>query len=62
MLAVGLLTRPMLAVAISLHLPKGFFAGGGGVEFTARWTVALAYFAFQGAGPYSVDAKIGREV
>ena len=69
LLAIGLLTRPVavavtivLAVAaLSVHLSKGFFAGQGGIEFAALWTFAAAYFAFRGAGPYSVDAKIGRE-
>jgi len=70
LLAIGLLTRPaavaatiVLAVAaISVHLSKGFFMQTGGIEFSALWTFAAAYFAFRGAGPYSVDAKIGREI
>ena len=67
-LALGLLTRVsagaivvLLLVAVSVHLPNGFFWGQGGYEYPLLWAVAAAYFWVKGGGELSVDRRIGRE-
>ena len=62
-LAIGFLTRPaaagiaiVMAVAVfKVHMPNGFFWGGGGYEYPMLWgLIALAFF-FQGGGKMSID-------
>ena len=67
-LVLGLLTRPVafavavfMATAVSFHLGKGFFWTGGGFEYPLMWGVAAFYFVLRGAGPISLDAKLGRQ-
>jgi putative oxidoreductase len=69
MIALGLFTRPVAVMAtistgiaaLMVHLPKGFFAASGGVEFPLIWAVALLFFAVHGGGRFSLDRMIGRE-
>ena len=69
-LIVGLFTRffaAALAVEMGIallvaHLPKGYSAGAGGFEYVLLIGVALLMIAMRGGGPYSVDAKIGKEL
>lgn len=66
-LVLGLLTRPaalivavFMAVALSVHIPNGFFWSNGGIEYPLMWgLIALAIF-FRGGGRYSLDARLGR--
>jgi putative oxidoreductase len=69
-LAFGLLTRPLaalgafyvlFAVGIGGHFSIGYSWAmpGLGWEFPALWSSALALFAIFGAGPISMDAKLG---
>ncbi len=69
-LIVGLFTR-FFAAALSIemgialiaaHLPKGYSVGGGGYEYVLLIGVALLMIAMRGGGPYSVDAKLGKEL
>jgi putative oxidoreductase len=67
-LALGLLTRPaalaiviFLANAVIFHSSNGFFWTSAGFEYPLLWTVCALYFAVRGGGPYSLDAKLGRE-
>ncbi len=68
-LVLGLLTRPaalavavLMLVALTVHLPQGFFWTEGGIEFPLMWGVlALALF-LRGGGAYSLDAKLGLRV
>ncbi len=65
-LVLGLLTRPaalgvaiLMAVALTVHIPQGFFWTEGGIEFPLMWGIlALAIF-IRGGGSYSLDAKLG---
>ena len=66
MFALGLFTRPvaipiviLLALSIFEHR-HGFFWNQGGFEYPLLWTAAALYFLASGAGPYSLDALIGR--
>jgi putative oxidoreductase len=67
---VGLFTRvvaaalaiEMLIALIFVHLPKGYPAGGGGYEYVLLIGAVCFAIAIRGGGPYSVDAKIGKEI
>lgn len=68
LLAIGLLARPAaLAVSVVLlvtvyfhwvHLGQGY----GGAELSLIWVTVTLFFAARGAGPWSADRLIGREV
>ncbi|MDJ0609635.1 MAG: DoxX family protein [Kiloniellales bacterium] len=67
-LALGLLTRPaaigiaiLMAVAITVHVPNGFFWTAGGYEYPLLWGLIALAIALKGGGELSVDRKIGRE-
>jgi putative oxidoreductase len=69
-LIIGLFTRffaAALAVEMGIallvvHLPKGYAASGGGYEYVLLIGVVLLAIAMRGGGPYSVDAKLGKEL
>jgi putative oxidoreductase len=65
-LALGLLTRPValvvaafMAVALTFHLPNGFFWTSGGYEYPLMWTLVAVAIVLRGGGRYSVDARLG---
>ena len=67
LLALGLLTplgaalvaSVMLVATITVHLKKGFFAGGGGYEYNLVLAAAALSVAFTGPGALSIDALLG---
>jgi putative oxidoreductase len=72
-LALGLLTRPLaalgafyvlFAVGIGGHFSIGYSWAlpGLGWEFPALWAFAMALFVVFGAGPISLDAKLGLRI
>ena len=69
-LIIGLFTRffaaalaiEMLIALIFYHLPKGYAAGGGGYEYVLLIGAVCFAIAMRGGGPYSIDAKIGKEL
>ncbi|MBE0532952.1 MAG: DoxX family protein [Rhodospirillales bacterium] len=69
LLVVGLWTRPaamaaavlMLVAAFKVHLANGFFWNQGGYEYPLMWAMLAIAVAMRGAGPLSLDARIGRE-
>ncbi len=67
-LALGLLTRPtalavaiVMAVAITVHLPNGFFWNAGGYEYPLLWGLIALAIAFKGGANLSLDRALGRE-
>lgn len=65
-LMLGVLTRPaalavavLLAVALSVHVPNGFFWTNGGVEYPLMWLALAIAIALRGGGAYSVDKRLG---
>jgi len=66
---IGLLTRPVAfilsgftAVAYFMaHAGKSFYPLLNGGELAALYCFVFLYFVFAGAGPWSVDALIGRK-
>ncbi len=69
LLALGLLTRPaaaaiaaLLLVAMTLHLPNGFFWTAGGWEYPVLWAAVALFFVVKGGGRFSLDRIVGREL
>ena len=67
-LAAGFLTRLVcvpilifLMTAISYHWPNGFYWNARGIEYPLFWSLVVLHFLVRGGGPWSVDAKLGRE-
>lgn len=68
LIVLGFLTRPvallaaleMLAAFFIAHLPKGGAPVQNGGELALLYFSVFLYLAARGAGPYSVDAAIGR--
>ena len=69
-LIVGLATRFFAAaIAVELliammvaHWAKGFSVGQGGYEYVLFLGIVCFFIAIRGAGPYSVDAKLSKEL
>ena len=69
LLALGLFTRVsagavavLMLVAMSVHLPAGFFWSSGGYEYPAMWTIVALYFWVKGGGELSLDRLVvGKE-
>jgi putative oxidoreductase len=67
---IGLFTRffaaalaiEMAIAFVFVHAPHGFGAGKGGFEYVLLLGVVLFAIAIRGGGPFSVDAKIGKEL
>lgn len=70
MLAAGLLTRPVAALAAGLmavaafhvHWANGFFWTSGGTEYPLLWGIVALFFMLRGGGHVSADRLIGREI
>jgi putative oxidoreductase len=68
-LAFGFLTRlvciPILiflvAAITTYNWQFGFHWNDGGIEYPLFWSIVVFHFLVHGAGPQSVDARIGRE-
>lgn len=65
-LVIGLLTRPaalaalvLLVVALTVHLPQGFFWSNGGFEYPLMWAVLSLAILLRGGDAWSLDAKLG---
>ena len=65
-LALGLFTRPaalavavFMAVALSVHIPNGFFWTAGGIEYPLMWGLLAVAILLRGGGRYSLDARFG---
>ncbi len=67
-LALGLLTRfsaaavaLLLLVAVTVHIPNGFFWTAGGYEYPLLWAILAGSYWVRGGGAHSLDRLIGRE-
>ena len=66
---IGLLTRPVAFIlsgfaAVAYFLvsaPKGFYPILNNGELASLFSFVFIYFVFAGAGPWSVDAMMGRK-
>jgi putative oxidoreductase len=69
-LAIGFLTRLvaipiigfLLIAIVTYHWQFGFAWENRGIEYPLFWAIVVFHFLIRGAGPWSVDALIGREV
>ncbi|HXD46464.1 MAG TPA: DoxX family protein [Pseudolabrys sp.] len=52
----------MLIAILTVHLAKGFGVGAGGYEYVLLLGIVLFAIAIRGGGPYSIDAKLGKEL
>ena len=70
MVAFGFFTRfaacqLMLFMATATFVanaPRGWFWTSGGSEAAASWMIVLAYICVRGAGAFSADKAIGKEI
>jgi len=60
--AAGATAAGTMAVAAEMHVPGGFFAHEGGVEYVAFLGVAATAVALTGPGELSVDALLGHRL
>jgi len=68
--AVGFLTRlaaiivaiELAVAAFTVHLPNHYFWSKGGYEYPLMWCIMAFAIAIRGAGRYSVDGLIGKEL
>lgn len=65
-LVLGLLTRPValavvvfMAVAMTVHIPQGFFWSNGGYEYPLMWGILAVAILLRGGGEWSLDARFG---
>lgn len=65
-LALGLLTRPialavavLMGVALTVHIPNGFFWSAGGIEYPLMWALLAVAIFLHGGGRYSLDTHFG---
>ena len=65
-LVLGLLTRPaalavavLMGVALTVHIPAGFFWTDGGIEYPLMWGILALAIVLQGGGRYSLDRRLG---
>lgn len=68
-LVIGLLTRVSalgiaitMAVAVSVHVEGGFFAKDNGFEYPLTLAIAALALVISGAGKWSADAKIAKNL
>jgi putative oxidoreductase len=69
-LALGLATRLaagpiivfLMMTIITYHWEFGYNWEGGGIEYPLFWAIVVFHFLVHGGGPYSLDARIGREI
>lgn len=65
-LVLGLLTRPaalgvaiLMGVALTVHVPNGFFWNAGGFEYPLLWGTLAVAILLRGGGEYSLDRRLG---
>jgi putative oxidoreductase len=57
-IVAALLGLVALGALVLVHLPNGFFAANGGIEFVLVLSAAAVFFALAGPGPWSADRAI----
>lgn len=69
-LAVGLFTRLaagpiivfLIVAIVTYHWEFGYNWEARGIEYPLFWAIVVFHFLMRGGGPWSLDAKIGREI
>jgi putative oxidoreductase len=69
-LALGLFTRLaagpiivfLIVAIVTYHWDFGFNWEGRGIEYPLFWAIVVFHFLVHGGGPWSLDARIGREI
>lgn len=60
--AVALLLVLEFIVIVKVHSVAGWGVSAGGSEFAFLWLIVYVYIMFRGGGPYSLDARLGKEI
>jgi putative oxidoreductase len=69
-LALGLFTRLaagpiivfLIVAIVTYHWELGYNWESRGIEYPLFWAIVVFHFLVRGGGPWSLDAKIGREI
>jgi putative oxidoreductase len=69
-LALGLATRLaagpiigfLIVAIVTYHWEFGYNWEARGIEYPLFWAIVVFHFLVHGGGPYSLDARIGREI
>ena len=69
-LALGLATRLaagpiigfLIVAIVTYHWEFGYNWESRGIEYPLFWAIVVFHFLVRGGGPYSLDARIGREI
>lgn len=68
-LVLGLLTRPaalavavLMGVALTVHVPAGFFWTNGGIEYPLMWLTLSIAILLRGGGRLSLDETLGLRI
>ncbi len=69
-LALGLFTRLvavpiivfLIVAIVTYHWDFGFNWESRGIEYPLFWAIVVFHFLIRGGGPWSLDARIGREI
>jgi Predicted membrane protein len=69
-LALGLATRLaagpiigfLIVAIVTYHWELGYNWESRGIEYPLFWAIVVFHFLVHGGGPYSLDARIGREI
>ncbi len=51
-----------MGVALSVHVPNGFFWTAGGFEYPLMWSLLAVVIFLRGGGAYSLDAQFGLRI
>jgi putative oxidoreductase len=51
-----------LVIAFRVQSANGFFANRNGYEMVLIWAIVFLAISLRGAGPYSIDRSLGREL
>jgi putative oxidoreductase len=70
LLAIGLFTRLaagpiivfLIVAIVTYHWEFGYSWEAKGIEYPLFWAIVVFHFLMRGGGPWSLDAKIGREI
>jgi putative oxidoreductase len=69
-LALGLFTRLaagpiivfLIVAIVTYHWEFGYNWESRGIEYPLFWAIVVSHFLVHGGGPWSLDARIGREI
>ncbi len=61
-LAAGPIIVFLIVAIVTYHWEFGYNWEARGIEYPLFWAIVVFHFLMRGGGPWSLDAKIGREI